>query len=151
MDNKIFVTIDARCNHENRDELFKIQWQIREHVPPTVTFFMSCLLPTGYHFIKQGYLFVLSDWDRVCSLWGRDWVEYIIWSGPGSSVGIATDYGLDGPGIESRWGEIFRLPDRPWSPPKLLYNWYQVFPGGRKRPRRDADPSPLLVPRSKIE
>ena len=24
--------------------------------------------------------------------------------GPGSSVGIATNYGLDGPGIESRWG-----------------------------------------------
>jgi hypothetical protein len=24
--------------------------------------------------------------------------------GPGSSVGIATGYGLDGPGIESRWG-----------------------------------------------
>jgi len=22
----------------------------------------------------------------------------------GSSVGIATDYGLDGPGVESRWG-----------------------------------------------
>jgi hypothetical protein len=31
--------------------------------------------------------------------------------GPGSSVGIATDYGLDGPRIESRWGEIF-LPSR---------------------------------------
>jgi hypothetical protein len=28
--------------------------------------------------------------------------------GPGSSIGIATDYGLSGPGIESRWGEIFR-------------------------------------------
>ena len=28
--------------------------------------------------------------------------------GPGSSVGIANDYGLDGPGIVSRWGEIFR-------------------------------------------
>jgi len=27
--------------------------------------------------------------------------------GPGSSVGIATDYGLDGPGIESRWGQDF--------------------------------------------
>ena len=27
--------------------------------------------------------------------------------GPGSSVGIATDYGLDGPGIEYRWVEIF--------------------------------------------
>ena len=28
----------------------------------------------------------------------------VYYSGPGSSVGIATDYGLDGPGIESRWG-----------------------------------------------
>jgi len=27
--------------------------------------------------------------------------------GPGSSVGIATGYGLDGPGIESRWGARF--------------------------------------------
>ena len=35
--------------------------------------------------------------------------------GPGIVVGIATGYALDGPGIESRWGEIFRTcPDRPW-------------------------------------
>jgi hypothetical protein len=27
--------------------------------------------------------------------------------GPGSSVGVATDYGLDGPGIKSRWGQDF--------------------------------------------
>ena len=27
--------------------------------------------------------------------------------GPGSVVGIATSYGLDGPGIESRWGARF--------------------------------------------
>ena len=26
---------------------------------------------------------------------------------PGSSVGIVTDYGLDGPGIESQWGRDF--------------------------------------------
>ena len=63
--------------------------------------------------------------------------------GRGSSVGIATGYGLDGPGIESRWGEIFRTcPDRPWGPPSLLYNGYRVFPGGKVRPGRDADPSP---------
>jgi hypothetical protein len=31
-------------------------------------------------------------------------------SGPGSSVGTATDYGLDGPGIESRWGARFSAP-----------------------------------------
>jgi hypothetical protein len=28
--------------------------------------------------------------------------KYLLVKGPGSSVGIATDYGLDGPGIESR-------------------------------------------------
>ena len=64
-------------------------------------------------------------------------------SGPGSVVGIATAYGLDGPGIESRWDEIFRTsPDRPWDPPSLLYNGYRVFPGGKVLPGRDADPSP---------
>jgi hypothetical protein len=30
--------------------------------------------------------------------------------GPGSSVGIATDYRLDGPGIESRWRSRFSTP-----------------------------------------
>jgi hypothetical protein len=38
--------------------------------------------------------------------------------------------------------EIFRAcPDRPWSPPSLVYNGYRVFPGGKERPGRDADPS----------
>ena len=32
--------------------------------------------------------------------------------GPGSSVVIATDYGLDGPGSNPSWDEIFR-PSRP--------------------------------------
>ena len=68
----------------------------------------------------------------------------IITCGPGSSVVIATGYGMDGPGIESRWGgEIFRTcPDRPWGPPSLLYNGYRVFPGGKEQPGRDADHSP---------
>jgi len=40
-------------------------------------------------------------------------------------------------------GEIFRTyPDRPWGPPTLLYKEYQVFPGRKERPGRDADPSP---------
>jgi hypothetical protein len=40
-----------------------------------------------------------------------------------SSISIVTGYGLDSPGIESRWGEIFRTcPDQPWGPPSLLYN-----------------------------
>jgi hypothetical protein len=49
-----------------------------------------------------------------------------------SSVGIATRYGLEGPGIDSRWGEIFRTyPDRLRGQPSLLYNGYRVFPGGK--------------------
>jgi len=54
--------------------------------------------------------------------------------GRDSSVGIATRYGLNGPGIESRWGEeIFRTrPDRSWGQPSLMYNGYRVFPGGKE-------------------
>ena len=36
----------------------------------------------------------------------------VILCGPGSSVGIATDYGLDGPGSNPGGDEIFR-PSRP--------------------------------------
>jgi hypothetical protein len=68
---------------------------------------------------------------------------YLQICGPGSSVGIATDYGLDGPGIESRWGRDFPpRPDRPWRPPSFLYNGYRVFPGGKERPERAADHRP---------
>ena len=63
--------------------------------------------------------------------------------GPGSSVGIATGCGMDGPWIENGGGGIFRTyPDRPWGPPSLLYNGYRVFPGSKERPVRDSDPSP---------
>jgi hypothetical protein len=63
--------------------------------------------------------------------------------GPGSVVGVATAYGLDGPGSNPGGGEIFRTcPDRPWSLSSLLYNGYRIFPRGKVRPRRDADPSP---------
>jgi len=61
----------------------------------------------------------------------------------GSSVGIATSYGLDGPGIESRWRRDFPHLSRPALGPTLpQYNGYRVFPGGKVPPGRDADPSP---------
>ena len=65
--------------------------------------------------------------------------------GRDSSVGIATRYGLDGPGIESRWGEISRTcPGRPWGPPSLLYNGYRVTFPGVKRPRSGVDHPPPI-------
>jgi hypothetical protein len=51
----------------------------------------------------------------------------------GQLDGIATRYGLDGPGIESR-SEVrfFRThPDRSWIPHSPLYNGYRVIPGGK--------------------
>ena len=56
---------------------------------------------------------------------------YYFFRGRDSSVGIATRYGLEGPGIDSRC-EIFRIrPDRPWALPSLMYNEYRVFTGGK--------------------
>jgi hypothetical protein len=73
--------------------------------------------------------------------------DYMHNGGPGRSVGIATDYGLDGPEIESRWGEIFRTcPDRPWGPPSLLHNEYRIFPGVKCGRCVTLTNHPLLVP-----
>ena len=49
---------------------------------------------------------------RHCSWWLSD-VCSLFTVGQDSSVGIATPYGLDGPGIESRWWRDFPHPSRP--------------------------------------
>jgi hypothetical protein len=72
--------------------------------------------------------------------------------GPGSVVGIATGYGLDG-----SWDRIpvggrrdFSHLSRPaLGPPSFLYNRYRVFPGGKERPGVTLTPHSLLVPWSK--
>ena len=68
---------------------------------------------------------------------------YIRSSGPGSSVGIASGYGLDGPGIESRWGRDF--PDLSRLSLGLTQSpvqWVPCLSRGIERPQLDADPSP---------
>ena len=54
----------------------------------------------------------------ICMYVCNDWISdfclcYIHWSGPASVVGIATGYGLDGTGIESRRGRDFPHLSRP--------------------------------------
>ena len=60
--------------------------------------------------------------------------------GSDSSVIIATDYGLDGPGSNPGGDEIFRA-SRPALGPTQPPG-YRVFPGGKVRPGRAADHSP---------
>ena len=49
-----------------------------------------------------------DDLSWICVNW-----ECTSYCGPDSSVGIATGYGLDGPGIESRWRRDFTHLSRP--------------------------------------
>jgi hypothetical protein len=93
--------------------------------------------------------------DGSCgrNIWDAQWMvnQYTYSTCAGSRdsvVSIATRYGLEGPGIESRWGEIFRIyPDRLRGPPSLLHNGYRVFPGSKGGRGVMLTTHPLLVPR----
>jgi len=65
-----------------------------------------------------------------------------ILKGRSSSVGIATDYGLDGLGSNPGGDEIFR-PSRPALVPSLLNDGYRIFPGVEGA-GAGADPHPHL-------
>jgi hypothetical protein len=50
------------------------------------------------------------------------------------SIGTATRYGLDGPGIESRWGRDFSAPvqNGPGAhPASYIYNEHRIIPEGK--------------------
>ena len=68
--------------------------------------------------------------------------------GPGSSVGIVTGYGLDGPGIESRWGGArFSAPAQtgPGAHPASDTIGTGSFPGVKSGWGETLTPHPLLV------
>jgi hypothetical protein len=76
---------------------------------------------------------------------------YLALCGLGSSVGMATDYELDGPGIESQWGARFfaHIQTGPGAHSAFCTVGTGSFPGA-KRPGRGADHPPLLVPRLRM-
>jgi hypothetical protein len=66
--------------------------------------------------------------------------------GRDSSVGITTRYGLDGPGIESRWGRGFPHPSRPaLGTTKPPTQWVPCLTLGIKRSGLVVDRPPLLA------
>ena len=61
---------------------------------------------------------------------------------PTACVSIATGYGLDDLGIESRWGEVYRTcPEQPLCRPNLLYNGHGSLSWGVNPPGRGVDHS----------
>jgi len=63
--------------------------------------------------------------------------------GPGSSVSIATDYGMDGPGIKPRWGRDFPpVQTSPGAHPASCTMGTGSFLGGKVWPGHAADHSP---------
>jgi hypothetical protein len=97
------------------------------------------------------------SWDPNCKVF-TNVLQYPLTSyllhpylvGRDSVVGIATHYGLDGPGMNPDWGEIFcTRPDRPWGPPSLLYNGYRISFPGVKWPWRGVDHPPTSSDRVK--
>jgi hypothetical protein len=68
--------------------------------------------------------------------------------GPGSVDGIATGYGLVGPGIESRWGARFSAPVQtgPGAHPASCTMGTGSFPGVKSSRHVTLTPHPLLMP-----
>jgi hypothetical protein len=68
---------------------------------------------------KIGYIFTFTKFLRQMAYYRcaqnslQRWIHKKTKGGPGSSVGIATDYRLDGPGIKYRWGRDYPYLSRP--------------------------------------
>jgi len=73
-----------------------------------------------------------------------------MWRGPGSSVRIATGYGLEGPGIESRWRRDFSHLSGPEAHPASCTMGTGCFPGVKSGRGLTLTSHPLLVPWSRM-
>ena len=62
---------------------------------------------------------------------------------PGSSVGIATDYGPEGPGSNPCGDGIFRPSSLALGPTQTPVHWVPGLSRGYRRPGHGADPHPI--------
>jgi len=101
---------------------------------------------------------LLASTNIIFAVYLSLWVCYILYSYflqtdfCYSTVSIATRYGLDGPGIEFRWGARFSAPVQtgPGAHPASYTMGTGSFPGV-KRPGRDVEHPPHLALKLKKE
>ena len=102
---------------------------------------------------RSGYvLFIYCAYKGCQPVYSFDYLFNRLTVRRDSAVGIATRYGLDGPGIESRWGAGFSAPVQtgPGAHPASCTMGTWSVPGV-KRPGHGVDHPPHLVPRLKKE
>jgi len=93
------------------------------------------------HYLRKQFIFLPSNANHIIILLKA--IHRLM--GP---VGIAIGYGLDGPGIESRWGARFSAPVQtgPGAHPASCTMGTGSFPGVKSGQGVTLTPHPLLVP-----
>ena len=100
---------------------------------------------TTSHFI---ILFLLLSWPLFYPVHSRENRKLHYTCGPGSSVGIATDYGLDGPG-SNPGGDFPPVQTGPGAHPASCKMGTRSYPGVKCGRGVLLTTHPLLVPRSR--
>jgi hypothetical protein len=77
---------------------FELVYLILQHLPFCLFFSLFLIFTL---FFTPGYVFLFEIKDTICVMTPCILVGTYLTCGPGSVVGIATGYGLDGPEIES--------------------------------------------------
>ena len=108
--------------------------------------YLKCVLGIMEHTRNK----VWFTWDNKCPIKTplENFMYFFLIGGPDSSVGIATGYGLDGPGIESRWGARFSAPVHtgPGTHPASCTMGHGSFPGVKSGRDVSLTPHSLLLP-----
>jgi len=118
---------------------------------PHFSVYQICFINFYLHSIATFTVYaqiLATNFPKSSSLWIITG-QHILQGGPGCSVGIATDYGLDGPGSNPGGNETFRPPRPAMGPTQPPVKRVPSFSRGVKCGRGVLlTTHPLLVPRS---
>ena len=126
------VGSSLKCSNCDEIASSPIQVVSLKHEPRTYRFWVN-VLSTWRHYANIRPPVARSSWQQVARDPHNIKFHLTSYMGRDSSVGIATRYGLDGLGIESRLGRDFPHPSRPvLGPTQPPVQWVPgIFPGGK--------------------